>query len=166
MGLFSKKNKIKAGTDSVLEKKQEGKNSKKSKKESSNSKDKKAVSMKDLYGNKTKNTKTSAKTGTKKKPVRQHGNAYKILIKPLITEKAGDLGSQNKYVFVVAVTANKISIAEAIDEVYGIKPIAVNVINMKGKKIRTGKELGKRKDWKKAIVTLPEGKSINIYEGI
>ncbi|MDD4900501.1 MAG: 50S ribosomal protein L23 [Patescibacteria group bacterium] len=95
-----------------------------------------------------------------------YGNAYRILAKPLVTEKVSNLGVLNKYVFAVALDANKIEIAKAVKEIYGIKPIGVNVINKIGKKARYGRTSGKRKDWKKAIVTLPEGQTIKIYEGV
>ncbi|MEA3449868.1 MAG: 50S ribosomal protein L23 [Patescibacteria group bacterium] len=89
-----------------------------------------------------------------------------MLVRPLITEKAANLGSEDKYVFAVNKNANKIEIAKAINEVYGIKPIAVNIVRVGGKKVRHGRVQGRRKDWKKAIVTLPKGKTINIYEGV
>ncbi|MDD4332736.1 MAG: 50S ribosomal protein L23 [Patescibacteria group bacterium] len=91
---------------------------------------------------------------------------YRIIVKPIITEKVTNLGVENKYAFAVARKANKIEIAKAIEETYGIKPLAVNIINMKGKQVRYGRMAGKRKDWKKAIVTLPEGKTIKVYEGV
>jgi len=91
---------------------------------------------------------------------------YRVLVKPLITEKASHLGTENKYVFAVAKNSNKIDIAKAIEEAYGIKPIKVNIINMEGKVKSRGRITGKRKDWKKAIVALPEGKTIQVYEGI
>ncbi|MEA1962937.1 MAG: 50S ribosomal protein L23 [Patescibacteria group bacterium] len=94
------------------------------------------------------------------------GRAYRVLSKPLITEKAGDLGALGKYFFVVENSANKIEISKAVLEVYWVKPVKVNVVSMPGKKTRSGKIRGKRKDWKKAIVTLPKGKSINFYEGV
>jgi len=122
-----------------------------------------AKSMKDLYGA----TPAAKVKGAKKTEVRAaYGNAYKILIKPLVTEKVSNLGALNKYVFAVAGDANKIEIAKAIKEIYGIKPTSVNVIKMLGKKARYGKISGKRKDWKKAIITLPKGESIKIYEGV
>jgi len=102
----------------------------------------------------------------KKTSTKGNGHAHRILIKPLITEKAGFLGHENKYVFEVAIGANKIEIAKAVEEVYSIKPVAVNVMNRDGKKVRRGREFGRRKDWKKAIVELPAGKTINIYEGV
>lgn len=124
-------------------------------------------SMKDLYGGDRPKTGAEAKrTEDKKGETKIYGNAYRILVKPLITEKAANLGADNKYVFAVETGANKIEVAKAIKEVYGIKPTAVNIIRTSGKKVRHGKLRGKRKDWKKAMVTLPKGKSINIYEGV
>lgn len=114
-------------------------------------------STKDLYSEKA----TEAKTADRK-----FGNAYKVLIKPLITEKAGVMNADNKYVFEVANDSNKIEVAKAVKEVYGIQPVNVNIVKVLGKNTRYGKSFGKRKDWKKAIVTLPKGQSIQIYEGV
>lgn len=122
-----------------------------------------AKSMKDLYGA----TPTGKAKDAKKGEVRAaYGNAYKILVKPLVTEKVSNLGALNKYVFAVANGANKIEIAKAIKEIYGIQPTSVNIIKMLGKQARYGKIGGKRKDWKKAIITLPKGQTIKIYEGV
>ncbi len=121
-------------------------------------------SMKDLYGAEGNAVKTKdAKPGETRKV---YGNAYKIIVKPLVTEKVSNLGAMNKYVFAVATSANKIEVAKAIKEVYGIKPVGVNIIKIEGKKARYGRISGKRKDWKKAIVTLPAGQTIKIYEGV
>lgn len=125
--------------------------------------DKPAVSMKDLYGGAAPAAGVTAKETTQKSLT---SRAYRILIKPLVTEKASVLGTQNKYAFAVAIDANKIEIAKAVKEIYGIKPTAVNVIRFDGKLTRTGRSKGQRKDWKKAIVTLPEGKAIQVYEGV
>ena len=92
--------------------------------------------------------------------------AYKVLVKPLVTEKAADLQVQNKYVFEVSVKANKITIAQAIEELYGVKPEGINIIRMRGKNVRYGRTRGTTKKWKKAIVTLKKGDSIQVYEGI
>jgi large subunit ribosomal protein L23 len=116
--------------------------------------------------------KTAKEAPAKKeaKPAKQSENrakvAYRVLVKPLITEKASVAGTLNKYSFVVSLDANKVEISKAIEEVYGVKPVRVNVVRMEGKAVRTGRFPGKRKDWKKAIVTLPEGKTIQIYEGV
>ena len=123
-------------------------------------------SMKDLYEGKSKVI-VDAKGETKKSVQSTRFNkAYKILVRPLVTEKAANLGVSNKYVFAVNPDANKIEIAKSIEQVYGIKPLSVNVIRMEGKKAKYGKTKGKRKDWKKAIVKLPAGKTIKVYEGV
>ncbi len=92
--------------------------------------------------------------------------SYSILINPLISEKSAIAESKGTYVFVVDVKTNKIEVKKAIEEVYGIKPKDVRMINVEGKKVRHGRNKGKRKEWKKAIVTLPAGQSISIHEGV
>lgn len=92
--------------------------------------------------------------------------AFKVLVKPLITEKSAIAESRNKYSFVVAKSANKNQIKTAIEEVYGVKPANVNVVNIEGRRVRFGRSMGKRNDYKKAIVTLPEGKTIDIHTGV
>ena len=94
------------------------------------------------------------------------GQLANVLINPAVTEKAGTLNELNQYVFVVDRGANKITIAKAVEAFYGVKPVAVNIINMPGKKVVRGRIKGQRSDWKKAIVTLPAGKTIAIYEGV
>jgi large subunit ribosomal protein L23 len=129
-------------------------------------------SMKELYADEsqTKQKAVKAEDDKMKKteipPVSKAGIAYRVLLRPVITEKAADQGAWNKYVFEVAMDANKISVSQAVKEVYGIRPVSVNVVSMRGKKVRYGRVRGCRKDWKKAIVTLPEGKTINLYEGV
>jgi len=119
-----------------------------------------APTMKDLYATEAKKEKSAAKAKT------GVGLAYKILVKPLVTEKATNLGGQNKYVFIVDINANKIEVAKAIDEVYGLNPISVNMVKMKGKQVARGRITGRRKDFKKAIVTLKKGETIQVYEGV
>ncbi len=92
--------------------------------------------------------------------------AYRVLIKPLITEKVTSLGKYNKYVFVIDKKANKIMVKKAIEQIYGLKPLSVNISYVKGKKVRYANKLGKRKNWKKAIITLAEGQEIKVYEGV
>ncbi|MFA5420845.1 MAG: 50S ribosomal protein L23 [Patescibacteria group bacterium] len=113
--------------------------------------------MKDLYAE--GETKIDAKNAGGK-------IAYRVLVKPAITEKATDLGALNQYVFIVSINANKIDVAKAVYEVYGVKPVSVNIIKSKGKVITRGKITGRRKDSKKAIVTLKKGETISIYEGV
>jgi large subunit ribosomal protein L23 len=96
----------------------------------------------------------------------RRGQLAGVLIKPVVTEKAAAINHLNQYVFMVANKANKIDIAKAVTVFYGIEPVAVNIINVAGKKVARGKVKGQRSDWKKAIVTLPAGKTIQIYEGV
>lgn len=110
--------------------------------------------------------KTTKAAAEKKVKASKYKEAYRLLVKPLVTEKAANAGVINKYIFTVSNDANKIEISKAIKEVYGVKPADVNVINVKGKKVRFGRTMGKRKDTRKAIVTLAKGESINIYEGV
>jgi len=121
-------------------------------------------SMQELYAadNAEKKSSRTKKTAA----TTRYDGAFRVLVKPLITEKATELGTQNKYAFVITSAANKIEVAKAVQAVYGVKPINVNVISMKGKAMVRGRIRGKRKDWKKAIVTLKKGDSIKIYEGV
>lgn len=120
----------------------------------------KATSMKDLYEGEGK--KEAKRDGA----ARKYDGAYRVILRPLITEKATNLGIENKYAFEVAIDANKLETAKAIEQVYGVRPAAVNIIKMKGKAKNYGRVRGKRKDWKKAVVTLPKGKTIQVYEGV
>ena len=97
-------------------------------------------------------------------------NAYQIIIRPWITEKATSLIEQNQYVFEVAPEANKIQIRQAIEEIFDVRVQAVNTVNVKGKlrrrRTRRGITEGYTKTRKKAIVTLtPDSKRIEIFEG-
>lgn len=84
------------------------------------------------------------------------------LIRPHITEKTSFLAGQNKYVFWVKKKANKIEIKKAIEKLYGVNVIDVNILNPKPKKIRLGRILGTKPVFKKAIVTIKEGQKIEI----
>jgi large subunit ribosomal protein L23 len=94
--------------------------------------------------------------------------AYHHLIKgSIITEKTHQLReTSNKVTFKVAVKANKIEIRKAIEELFKVKVLAVNTIQMRGKKKRLGRTEGTRPDWKKAIVTLAPGEKIAGFEGM
>lgn len=89
-----------------------------------------------------------------------------VLVAPLVTERSSAMEQLNKYAFIVDASANKIEIAKAFATRYGIMPEGVNVSNYYGKYKRYGRNWGKTKDWKKAIISLPKGKSINVYEGV
>ena len=116
-------------------------------------------SMKDLYVD-------DSKKDIAKKSTARISNAYRVLIRPLISEKASHQQVNNQYFFAVAIDANKIEVAKAVKDVYGVAPIKVNMIRNEGKVRRFGRVSGKRKDWKKAIVSLPKGKTISLYEGV
>jgi large subunit ribosomal protein L23 len=120
------------------------------------------MSMQDLYSGAT-----PAVSGSKQAAVVSKVNdSYRVLVKPLITEKATNLVGENKYVFVVSQNANKIEIAKAIKATYGVSPVQVNVVNVSGKKVSRGRISGQRNDWRKAIITLAKGEAIKIYEGV
>lgn len=91
-------------------------------------------------------------------------DARDILIRPLITERTTALMEAGKYVFVVAPKANKIEIAKAVSEIFKVKVESVNTVNVLGKVKRVGRNLGKRSDYKKAIVKLAAGETIEFFE--
>lgn len=93
-------------------------------------------------------------------------NARDILIRPLITEKATALMADNKYTFVVPLKANKVEIRQAVEQIFKVKVLDVNTIRVMGKMKRMGKNQGKRPDYKKAIVKLAPGQSIEFFEGL
>jgi len=105
---------------------------------------------------------------SKSKKINKHDTkeAYRVLIRPLITEKASFLKVENKYLFEVNKKANKSEIKKAVYHVYGVWPTKVNIINLQGKDVRYGRTHGLTKAVKKAMVTLKQGDSIEIYEGV
>ncbi|OLR90640.1 50S ribosomal protein L23 [Actinokineospora bangkokensis] len=89
-----------------------------------------------------------------------------ILLAPVISEKSYGLLEENKYTFVVSPDANKTEIKIAVEKVFGVKVTSVNTLNRNGKRKRTRTGYGKRKDTKRAIVTLSaESKPIEIFGG-
>ena len=102
----------------------------------------------------------------KKKLVKPGREAYKVLVKPIISEKATVAESLGVYTFKVSCDASKIEIAKAVMQIYGVTPKKIRVINMEGKKMRYGRKFGRRSDWKKALISLPKGQSISIHEGV
>jgi len=86
-----------------------------------------------------------------------------ILIRPKITERTTDLMAEGKYVFVVDKRANKIQIADAVEEIFKVKVEKVNTVNVKGKTKRMGRTQGKRPNYKKAIVKLAQGETIEFF---
>ena len=92
--------------------------------------------------------------------------SYKIIRKPIVTEKATKLSEFNKVVFEVSPKSNKNEIKGAVEKLFSVKVKAVNIINIKGKLKRFKGVLGKRNDIKKAVITLEEGNTIDISAGV
>ena len=114
--------------------------------------------------------KTEAKPAKVKKSGNQKDFEYlpgsKIIIRPVVSEKSAHLADQNKYVFAVSPKTNKVEIKKAVLSIYGVEPLSVNIVALKGKKKGFGCIQGSRKDWKKAVVTLKKGDTIEVYEGV
>ncbi|MBQ7942335.1 MAG: 50S ribosomal protein L23 [Muribaculaceae bacterium] len=94
-----------------------------------------------------------------------------IMIKPIVTEKANALSEKlNRYTFSVSPDANKFQIKSLIEELYGVKVVSVNTMNYEGKKkqryTKAGIIRGKKPAFKKAVVTLAEGETIDFYSNI
>ncbi len=90
----------------------------------------------------------------------------RVLLGAHVSEKAASVEANGRYTFKVALKATKLDIKQEVKAHYGVLPTDVRVMNIEGKRKRFGKSQGKRSDWKKAIVTLPEGKTIDIHSGI
>lgn len=94
-------------------------------------------------------------------------NKYDVLQGPLLTEKGTLLKEkENKVLFKVAISANKIEIKKAVEEMFKVKVSDVATVNYRGKKKRMGRYEGKRPNWKKAIVSLKEGETLDFIEGV
>jgi large subunit ribosomal protein L23 len=93
--------------------------------------------------------------------------AYDIILKPVISERSMDEAQNKKYTFKVAVDANKTEVKRALEEIFGIEIKKVNIMNVKGKVKRMGKNVGRTAASKKAIVTLtPKSKEIEFFQGL
>jgi large subunit ribosomal protein L23 len=91
-------------------------------------------------------------------------NAHQIIIRPLITEKNTNLMSLNKYSFEVDKTATKPQIGAAISEIFNVRVTNVTTMNVRGKLRRRGIRSGYTSRWKKAIVTLAAGDTIDVFQ--
>ena len=96
----------------------------------------------------------------------QNKDPRDIILKPVVSEKSYGLIDEGKYTFIVDPRANKTEIKLAIEKIFGVKVTAVNTINRKGKTRRTRNGVGKRKDTKRAIVSLAEGQRIDIFTAV
>ncbi|RXT05366.1 50S ribosomal protein L23 [Ammoniphilus sp. CFH 90114] len=90
-----------------------------------------------------------------------------VILRPIITERTTEMMSFNTYVFEVAPKSNKTEIKQAIEKIFDVKVESVNTMNVKGKPKRMGRYVGKRKDWKKAIIKLSaDSKALEFFEGV
>ena len=92
-------------------------------------------------------------------------DARDIIKRPIITEKSTDLMAENKYTFEVDMRATKPQIKAAVEEIFGVKVEKVNTTRVRGKLRRMGRHEGYTSDWKKAVVTLKPGHSIEVFGG-
>ncbi|MES0350184.1 MAG: 50S ribosomal protein L23 [Desulfobacteria bacterium] len=94
-------------------------------------------------------------------------NPYQIIKGPLITEKSTiQKELNNQLTFEVDRRANRVEIRHAVEKVFNVKVQQVRTMQIKGKVKRVGRTLGKRRDWKKAVVTLAKGENIEFFEGV
>lgn len=92
---------------------------------------------------------------------------YDIVIRPVITEKTSiQKELSNQHTFEVDRRANRVEIKRAIEKIFQVKVAGVQTMQIKGKKKQRGRIIGKRRDWKKAIVTLMPGERIDFFEGV
>lgn len=91
-------------------------------------------------------------------------NPRDVILAPVVSEKSYALIDEGRYTFIVHPSTNKTEIKQAIESIFGVKVVSVNTLNRKGKTKRFGLTYGKRKDTKRAVVTLAEGESIDIFE--
>ncbi|MBN2397775.1 MAG: 50S ribosomal protein L23 [Deltaproteobacteria bacterium] len=94
-------------------------------------------------------------------------NIYSVIKKPVVTEKSTIAREEeNKYLFEVDRGATKIDIRNAVEKIFKVSVVDVHTINVSGKKKRVGRVIGRRRNWKKAVITLAPGSSIEVHEGV
>jgi large subunit ribosomal protein L23 len=94
------------------------------------------------------------------------GTLYELLRRPLITEKtSGQREDENQYAFEVAPDANKVEIRQAVEEVFGVRVLQVRTSTVRGKMKRFKRGYSRKPNWKRALVTLRGGDSIDLFEG-
>ncbi len=90
-------------------------------------------------------------------------SVYNVIIRPIVSERSFDLMGQNKYTFEVAKQAPKEEIAAAVEKIFGVHVLKVNTINVKPKKKRVRYVAGMTRSWKKAVVTIADGETIEVF---
>jgi large subunit ribosomal protein L23 len=93
-------------------------------------------------------------------------HAYTIIKKPIVTEKSTALAGASQYVFEVDKAANKMQVKEAVEKAFSVRVLDVNTMNIKPKRRRRGRQWGYTRAWKKAVVTLAAGDTIQLFEGV
>ncbi len=94
-------------------------------------------------------------------------DTYRVVRRPIVTEKSSLQKEEiNKVTFEVDRRANKIEIKQAVQGLFNVTVVDVNIMNYEGKQKRVGRSMGKRSDWKKAVVTLKQGDTIEFFEGV
>lgn len=88
---------------------------------------------------------------------------HNIIVRPIISEKSYDMIALNRYTFEVAKSANKVEIGQAIESIFGVTVLKVNTMNVSGKPRRVRVQKGITRSWKKAVVTLKEGDTIEAF---
>ncbi|MDI6777866.1 MAG: 50S ribosomal protein L23 [Patescibacteria group bacterium] len=115
---------------------------------------------------KSKVEKPKKESRSKKVAKKEENRAHSVLTAPLVSEKSTVLGQYNKYVFRVSQKANKNEIKSAIEDYYGVGVTKVNIVKIHPKKRMHGRTVGWKQGFKKAIVTLQEGDTIGVAEGV
>ena len=115
-------------------------------------------------GKKSEDAKPAEKGARAESETHGTGAYAHVLLRPHISEKSSNLVALNQYVFEVDPSVSKPDIVCAVKDLYGVRPSAVRTSRSCGKHLRFGKTEGTTKAWKRAIVTLPEGKSIDVYK--
>ncbi|QQS61578.1 MAG: 50S ribosomal protein L23 [Candidatus Moraniibacteriota bacterium] len=133
---------------------------------------KKEIVKEDISSLKSSKTKSSKKNSDKekKKDVAIKGQTGRVLSsivlrKPYVTEKSHELAQKGTYVFEVKIDADKEMIRRAVEELYSVKVVAVRTIRQKGIERKFGRSLGKTRNFKKAMVTLRKGQTIEVFQG-
>jgi large subunit ribosomal protein L23 len=105
-------------------------------------------------------------TAAAAKPAISRERMYQTILSPLVTEKATGMSERNQFAFRVTIDATKPEIKAAVEGLFNVKVLAVNTLVVKGKTKRFRGRQGKRSDWKKAMVRLAEGQSIDLTTGL
>jgi large subunit ribosomal protein L23 len=94
-------------------------------------------------------------------------NAYSVIKRPIVTEKTSiQKEKDNQVTFEVDANANRVQIRKAVEEIFKVQVAGVRTAQVRGKFKQRGRIIGKRRDWKKAVVTLMPGQRIDFFEGV